>query len=321
MASIDNSTNPPERQRNQWFDLIKLVASFFVIVLHIGSFVTHDTTGWGYYLGWYSVPFFITVSTWLFVTSRDSLVRGVFVRKMKRLLLPFLVWSAIGFLLHREVWTWQNIIKQLVTGTAVNAPLYYLPLLALILSGVYFVQQRIPRGSGIYFIYIVLILLAEFGGLEKYLTYYLGPLAFFVCKVIELSKYSAGVLYLTGQPKGDIHQSRVRLVLALTMFVVNLSFDKLTAAPVGYVGAAQLVIVMLLVEAASAAPSFPSAIGNLVAPLQKYTFGIYALHFLVVERLTSAVPLVTPLLVFLGCAGVCLLIDRASHGRLAWLVR
>lgn len=321
MASIDNSTNQPKQPRNQWFDLIKLVASFFVIVLHIESFVTHDTTSWGYYLGWYSVPFFITVSTWLFVTSRDSLVRGVFIRKMKRLLLPFLVWSAIGFLLHREVWTWQNIIKQLLTGTAVNAPLYYLPLLALTLSGVYVAERRISRGSWIYLGYCLLILLLELAGLEHYAELSLGPLAFFVSKGIELSKYSAGVLFLAGQPKIIENHSQVRLILALILFSANVVFDKMTSAPVGYVGATQFLAVLLLSVEARIVPNLPHGVWKVVAPLQKYAFGVYALHFLVVERLTSAIPLVTPLLVFLGCAGVCLLIDHASRRRLAWLVR
>lgn len=78
-----------------------------------------------------AVPCFVMISFYLtaplFLQTQPVVSKQV-VKRIKRLLLPFIGWSIIGFVVYLKRISVTNIFLQLLFGAVVNAPLYYLAI-------------------------------------------------------------------------------------------------------------------------------------------------------------------------------------------------
>ena len=78
-----------------------------------------------------AVPSFVLISFYLsgslFLQSK-SMIAEQLRKKIKRLLLPFIAWSILGFAVYVKKISLANIFFQLLFGSVVNSPLYYLAI-------------------------------------------------------------------------------------------------------------------------------------------------------------------------------------------------
>src|SRR3989339_854374 len=181
------------RSRLILFDLVKLILAFLVVNLHVESFVTGEHFSYLYYLGWYAVPLFVAI-TFYFNAKHYyvGLSSSRLTSKLKRLLVPFVFWSVLGFIFHPELVTLKYILRQITMGTAVNAPLYYL-LVVFWLTLLYYLVFKLNKNTNKLLIAVVgLSLLWEALGIKSSFAASLPiQIEFFVSRLVELVKYGA----------------------------------------------------------------------------------------------------------------------------------
>src|SRR3989339_997843 len=113
--------NIGHQSRNYIFDLLKIILTFLVVNIHIRN-VTHGKVNFLEPYGYYAVPLFITLSFFLMSKyfSQIKLPFSVILLRIKRLILPLIFWSGVGFLLKPSLINFKNILLQLMTGKVVN---------------------------------------------------------------------------------------------------------------------------------------------------------------------------------------------------------
>ena len=271
------------RSRLILFDLVKLILAFLVVNLHVESFVTGEHFSYLYYLGWYAVPLFVAI-TFYFNAKHYyvGLSSSRLTSKLKRLLVPFVFWSVLGFIFHPELVTLKYILRQITMGTAVNAPLYYL-LVVFWLTLLYYLVFKLNKNTNKLLIAVVgLSLLWEALGIKSSFAASLPiQIEFFVSRLVELVKYGAlGLLVyqidLTQLPK----YSGLLLLLASSISQSHV-YEQWAVGQTGltYSGQVQFFDVMLIMlTIIYYAPRLRSQLLDQISLLGKYALGIYCLH-------------------------------------------
>lgn len=126
------TTSTQNESRVFIFDLLRIVLILLVVHLHIRNFapIKPDFLSNKEY---YAVPIFLVLSFYL--TAKYYLNEPIPLRslvdRIKRLLVPLIFWSCVGFLVQPYLFSLSAVFTQLLTGQVVNKPLYYLDLLIL----------------------------------------------------------------------------------------------------------------------------------------------------------------------------------------------
>lgn len=277
------------------FDLTKFILAFLVVNLHVESFVTGEPFSYLYYLGWYAVPVFIAMS---FYFNGKYYMKGMsqakFKSKLTRLLQPFLFWSAIGFLINRNLITAKYILRQLTMGTAVDAPLYYLLIVFWLSIGFYLVLKHVKDKRKLLSAVIIFSLIFESIGIKSTFTSMLPiQLEFFVARFVELIKYaSLGIVLSEISIKEFVQSKSVILYIALAYTFFNPYRDSLVQPQnLTYSGLSQFISVSAIMFAIIYyASKYNFSVLRKVSFLGKYALGIYCLHSFFIDYFKTQQP-------------------------------
>ena len=313
--------------RNPIFDLLRIVLTLFVVNAHI-RIITGVRPNFLEPYTWYTVPLFIVLS-FFFTSSKPLLTR------IKRLLLPLLFWSIVGFAIHPNLLNFKNIALQLFTGHVVNTPLYYLVLL-IWFTVINWLINRFP--SRVRIVIYSLIILTSF--LLEYSTFnynFFSPMITVVEKsygrFVELIKYVlVGLAFFHLTKK--VNKRRVYLLLSGVFFVLFLLTLRIPQPPDFhysglkiFTGTATIFpFVLAIVQV-----KFTEPVNRLISFLGKYSFGVYLSHYLLLELLLKFFPniksfIVSQQILFLVTYtifvyGFCFLFDTLTRRRLSFLMR
>jgi len=136
---------PSPSTRVLWPDLVRVCALLAVIVLHVAAVpVTHfrelPLNGWWWANAYDSlarpcIPLFVMLSGALLLTSRDWNVHTFVRRRVGKVVIPFVAWSAIyaawNYVLHGQPTSVARFLRHLAGGMGdpVQTHLWYLPLI------------------------------------------------------------------------------------------------------------------------------------------------------------------------------------------------
>lgn len=280
--------------RNYLFDLLRIILTFLVVNIHIRN-VTHGKVNSLEAYGYYAVPLFVTLSFFLMhkYFSQIRLSFSIILLRIKRLIIPLILWSGIGFLLKPELVNVKNILLQLFTGKVVNTPLYYLNVL-IFLTLIFWLITYLPPKFRV-LLYVLIIIAAfflEYSGLN---THYFNLTTDEIRKsygqIVELIKYaSLGMLFGI-----LINQNKRRVVLfSLAGLTLSLLIFFKFPQPWGYnysgmklfLGTMFIFSSILLIGHIS----FSQKINKIIHMLGNYSFGVYLCHIIFFEALLQAFP-------------------------------
>lgn len=273
-----------------------------------------------FYLGFYAVPLFIVITFYFnakyYLNEKPPLV--IVLNKLKRLYSPLIFWSFIGFLLTPSQISPSHILRQLIFGTVVDVPLYYLNMLIVFTIIWYLIRSR-----RIIFLFFIFFLILEAASLNKILIA-AAPfkIQFFLIRFIEFFKYAAVGSFL---PTLSTYSKRISYSkpLIIALFLTTTITDITNQVPLQndviiYSGLLQFLAVSSLILFISLYEeiNFSKPLVNIIGFLSKYALGLYCLHFLFIEKL-PALPI--PLIIIV-CYLISFALDKISRSRLKSVV-
>lgn len=324
------------QQRNYIFDLLKIILTFLVVNIHIRN-VTQGKVNILETYGYYAVPLFVTLSFFLMnkYFSQVKLPFSIVLLRIKRLFLPLIFWSVVGFLLKPNLINIKNVFLQLFTGKVVNTPLYYLHILIL-LSIIFWLITYLPPKfrTPLHFVIILLAFFLEYTGFN---TKFFNPMGNEIRRsygqIVELIKYaSLGILF--GSLIKLSKKSVILFGLAGTTFLLLNFFNFLQ--PWGYnysglklfFGTVFVFCVLLLISKIY----FSEKINKIIHILGSYSFGVYLSHIIFFEALLQIFPgeikylnTLSPFMFLfgytMGCYVFCFLFDYLTFKKFSYLVK
>jgi peptidoglycan/LPS O-acetylase OafA/YrhL len=328
--------NKNDRQsRNPLFDLLRIILIILVVNIHI-RMLTHGQPNNLEYFGFYAVPLFMTLSFFL-MSKYFSQIRLSFtfiLLRIKRLIIPLIFWSLIGFLVHPELINIKNIFIQLMTGELVNVPLYYLNLLICFTFLFWLITHLPPRFK--IFIYIGIILIVFCLEYSRINFNFFYPMSEAIKKsygrFTELIKYaSLGLIFglLEKQNKKKI----IIFGLAGFSLISLIAFNLPQPYGFHYSGIELFlgtILTFSLINLISQ-DNLKFEINKIISIFGSYTLGIYLFHYVLLEAILRIFPLLKPLIktnqipfLFLYmtiCYLICFLFDFLTRKRLSFLIR
>jgi surface polysaccharide O-acyltransferase-like enzyme len=309
-------SNPTDSKETLlWIDLIRVVAIYLVVVIHVSGQLTNT---WGTIptdqwliadiyggLARVAVPLFFMISGYLLLPRSESL--GVFyTKRMTRILIPFVVWSLIylGWYCGGH------------PGTCTSSLVWNL----LLRQGTYYHLWFLYSLLGIYLILPVLRLMIRPEPDKKILWYLIGlwlifqPILTTAHKFWDFSiKLSAPLatgfvcFFVLGYLLGEMTLSRRKIMLSAVIWVIGSlvtiigtylltrksgQFDGFFYDFVSLNVILASSAVFLLLRSISERKVFTSPdIHALMRTLATSTFGIYLVHIIVIEVLRYGIPL------------------------------
>jgi peptidoglycan/LPS O-acetylase OafA/YrhL len=321
--------------RNITFDLLKIILTFLVVNIHIRN-VTHGKINFLESYGYYAVPLFISLSFFLMSKyfSQIRLSISVLLSRIKRLVLPLIFWSGIGFFLKPNLISTKNIFLQLFTGKVVDTPLYYLIIL-ICLTFIFWLITYLHTKfrTLLYMVIIAVAIILEYSGVNtRFFNLFADEVRKSYGQIVELVKYaSLGMLFAT-----LINRSKRRLILlSLSGFTLLLLIFFKFPQPWGYnysgiklfLGTIFVLSSVLLIGPIN----FPEKINKVINMMGGYSFGVYLCHIIFFEKLLQIFPIIKDLnslfpfqLLFIytiGCFIFCYLFDLVTFKKFSFLVK
>ena len=117
-----NNVIDEEKNREIYFDILKIVACFFVIILHVAARCWYNTDIYSFewnVLNFYdgisrwTVPVFVMVSGAIFLNKDDS-VKKIYIKNISKLVVVFFVWSYIYLYINGKQDLIYNVFKLLI---------------------------------------------------------------------------------------------------------------------------------------------------------------------------------------------------------------
>lgn len=325
----------PKSKRFVLFDLLKIILSFLVVDIHIWVYLNSKNPVFGTYWS-YAVPIFMTLS-FFFMSKyyfQKKLPFSTVVQRIKRLILPLIFWSAIGFIFNSKLLSLKNIILQLFTGKVVDTPLYYLNLLVLF-TIIFWMFTYLPT-SILVPLNLLIIFTALFFDYSGISYRFFSPMIDQVRKsygqIDELIKYaSTGLLF--GHLIKDKHKN-IFLILLITLSIFLLTILKFPKpAGFNYSGLHLFIATILVMSSILLINnfSFSEKIDRLLNQIGGYSFGVYLCHIIFLEKIiklypnlrsfNNSFPLIFLLTFTLGCYLFCYLFDTLTFKKLSYLVK
>ncbi len=293
-----------------------------------------------------AVPCFVMMSFYLnaslflqtkFITAEQ------FTKKIKRLLLPFIGWSIIGFIVYLKRISVGNILLQLLFGAVVNAPLYYLAITIYFVVSFYLLTRL-----NIKFRLVILCLLAVFcfyiqhtginynifSSLPDSSRYTLG-------RFCELFPYAVAAIFLrryfdmTQCYKADYRVDLRWFLIIVPVFAIGVILkSSFKSEGFGYQGIGLMLCVfsIFLLFLIQSNIKLANLIPNIVLSISNISLGIYCSHYLLnriirpwfgslkIYDIIVSVPFAYGLLLFLCSVLLCLKLKNSFNGRLKPLV-
>ncbi len=317
-------SNKPQSSPNRLIgiDILKLLLSYLVVHLHIESFVTGSPFSPIYYLGWFAVPLFVLI--YFYFVGVDLSIARIY-----RLLLPFVFWSIIGFLLNPDLITVKYLLRQLITGTAVDAPLYY--LLSIIWASILYktIFGYVSKSKHLLLAILasVIILLLEVTGVVSTLLSFIPiQINFFVARTIEIIKYAGLGIVLSYIPNliSVAKQYSQSLTLSSIFLVTAIVSFQYSSRPIhlDYSGIVQYISVLTIFLSTLSFASlnkYPFFIKE-ISYLSKYSLGVYCIHSLLIPLVSQfsnfGSSMILSLVVFLSSLGISIFIGYIFGGKL-----
>lgn len=317
--------------RNPVFDLLRIILTLLVVNVHI-RIITGIKPNFLEPFTWYTVPIFIVMSFY-FANNKNLGSR------LKRLLMPLIFWSAIGFAIHPNLINLKNIFLQLFTGHVVNTPLYYLVLLiwftlinwvisrtllskdspykkvsvySLIVLGAFYLEYSSINYN--FFLPMITVVEKSYGRFAELIKYVPVGLMFAYLSRKKIKKFFlffsfisllAAVFFYKIPKPPDFHYSGLDLFFgtaAIFSFVLwnsKIKIKESVSKPINFIG--------------------------------KYSLGVYLLHYLLLELFFMVFPQVKnylnstqiPFLLFFTFANflLCYLIDVATKRKFSYLLK
>lgn len=291
------------------------------------------------------VPCFVLISFYLsgpmFFQERPLSV-GQFEKKFKRMLVPFIGWSLVGFLFYPKRISIGNIFLQLFFGAVVNAPLYYLAItLYFILFFSAMTLLNIRLRLVVLCVLTVFCFYIQYAGLNhnvfsalpESLRYTLGRLG-------ELFPYAVAGIFLRNYfNMSKCYDPEYRadwrwLLVIIPAFVAGVGLLRFTPEGFGYQGIGLLMcsfsaFLLCLIQPNRKIAGF---VPKKVLSISSVSLGIFCSHYLlgrifrswfgdfsVYDTLTS-VPFVYGLVLYLCSILLCVKLKSSFNGRLASFV-
>jgi len=329
------SNKKKRQQRNYTFDLLKIILAFLVVNIHI-RVVSRSKANLLESYGYYAVPLFMTLS-FFFMSKYFSQLKlsfSVVLLRIKRLILPLIFWSGIGFLLNPKLINIRNIFLQLMTGKVVDTPIYYLNLLILF-TFIFWLITYLPPKFRLP-LHVIIIILAFVFDYSRISYNFFNPMIAEIKRsygqIDELIKYaSLGILF------GILNnQNKKRIILfglaGSTLLLLNLfKFPQ----PAGFnysgikyfLGTIFVLSYALLLGSINISPKTNKVIGI----FGSYSFGVYLIHIIFFEVLFRAFPGIKGfntlfpfqfLFIYtMGCYLFCFLFDFLTQKKFSFLVK
>jgi peptidoglycan/LPS O-acetylase OafA/YrhL len=312
--------------RNPIFDLLRIILTVFVINVHI-RIITGVKSNFLEPYTWYTVPLFIILS-FFFVSSKPLIMR------LKRLFLPLIFWSIIGFIVHPNLINSKNIFLQMITGHVVDTPLYYLVLL-IIFTIIYWLINKLSSRIQI-FIYSSIVLIVLF--LEySHLNYnFFSPMIEVIKKsygrFVELIKFvSVGLAFSYLSKK--INNKSIFFILSLIFLTLFFIVSYILVPPDFHFSGLKtlmgsVAIFSLIVSLSNF--KFNKKTNVFINSFGKYSFGVYLSHYLLLEVILIAFPILKSFIIinqflFLFCFVIfcylfCFLFDLLTFKKFSFFV-
>lgn len=260
-------------------------------------------------------------------------------KKIKRLLIPFIGWSIVGFVVYLKRISALNILLQLIFGAVVNAPLYYLAIT------IYFVVLFcLLTRLNIKIRLIILCLLTafcfyiqhaeinynSFSVLPDSSRYTLG-------RFCELLPYAIGAIFLrkyfdmTKCYNSDYRVDRRWFLVIVPVFVAGVILCiRFKPEGFGYQGIGLLLCAFstFLLFLVQSNKSLAGLVPNMVLSISNISLGIFCSHYLlnriirswfgslIIYDIIVSIPFAYGLLLFLCSVALCLKLKKSFNGRL-----
>lgn len=319
--------NNPNKRRSAIIDLLRIILVVLVVNIHITAIGGGKTNFLEPYT-WYAVPLFIIIS-FFFFSDKPLIAR------IKRLYVPLIFWSIIGFATQPDLISIKNIFLQILTGQIVNTPLYYLILLTWF-TAIYWLIYLLPSSLkvSIYFWIIMTALFLEYSSVNFYLFIPLND-AIFYCygRFFELIKYvPVGLTFAFLKKK--ISNNNLFLVLSIIFFPIYV-IASFIPQPLGfYYSGLKILTGSIIIFSLTLGLSnfkFSNKVNRVIDLLGKYSFGVYLSHvslLVIILNINPALKLFivqyqTPFLFFYvaSCYLFCFLFDLLTLKKLSFLVK
>jgi acyltransferase-like protein len=332
------------------FDLLRVCAALLVIYRHVpnglDSLIYIDDCF--EYLTLLAVPSFIVMS---FFLTGESMLRGIstftlyLVPRLKRLIIPLIIWSILGFLLWPTRISCKGIMLQLCFSSVVNFPLWYLSIMVYLSVLIWGLCRSCPKKYWwpISIVLFTLCYLAQYTGANSYLvtSYIHDPIIQFrIGRFVEVFPFVLIGVFLRYREvhykfRNDIamHLWSVRIVCLL--FIVSGLCLHLSIKPLGFtyqgvgllLGTGAIFIFVMTFPIYGEHKRFAIVLHG----ISSVTLGIYCSHFLVhniVLRLMGGsnlyneltkIPLLYGLLLFAVCFFCMIVLKSVFRERFSFL--
>ena len=260
-------------------------------------------------------------------------------KKIKRLLIPFIGWSIVGFIVYPKEISALNILLQLVFGAVVDAPLYYLSIT------IYFIVLFcLLTRLNIKIRLIILCLLTAFCFYVQHVEINYNSFSvlpdssrYTLGRLCELLPYAvAGIILrkyfdMTGCYNSDYRVDRRWFLVIVPGFIAGVElYIRIKPLGFGYQGIGLMlctfsVFLLFLVQSNK---SLASLVPNIVLSISRISLGIFCSHYLLNRIIRSwfgslkiydiivSIPFAYGLFLFFCSVALCLRLKNSFNGRL-----
>jgi len=260
-------------------------------------------------------------------------------KKIKRLLIPFIGWSIVGFIVYPKDISSLNILLQLIFGAVVNAPLYYLSIT------IYFVVLFcLLTRLNITIRLIILCLLTAFCFYVQhteinYNSFSVLPDSsrYTMGRLCELLPYAVAGIFLRKYfdmakcCNSDYRVDRRCFLVIVPAFVAGvILYIRFKPEGFGYQGIGLLLCAFstFLLFLVQSNKNLAGLVPNIVLSISNISLGIFCSHYLLNRIIRSwfgslkiydiivSIPFAYGLLLFLCSVALCLRLKKSFNGRL-----
>ncbi len=339
---VNEGINKALKERSVVFELLRIILIILVLNLHLLSKVTivPDSIPRPELI---AVPLFIVLSFYLnsnFFLGALPASFSALLKRIKRLLIPLIFWSAISFVSHPSALSIKNLIFQTITGSLYSSPLYFLKIL-LNFTVIFYLLSFLPlrlRVLNLYF-FLVLAFFLQYSHVNFYFfTLKTNPfLEYFSGRFVELFPYAVLGLFF-GLYQRNVENLRVSIAL-LIAGMIGCFISLQIASPNGfrYQGIQYFFVTLTVftfvnyLHKAIRGVNLNVKLKAGILILGRYSFGVFLLHIPILEvllyfspfvkNLFHRLPYLSAVLLLVICYIVCIGADKASKERFSYLFR
>ena len=339
-------TNIHKKDKHLGIQVLRAWLCLLVIYNHVPQESTSHLANWMQQsfrlLCLMAVPCFVMISFYLnaplFLQTQPATAKEC-TKKVKRLLIPFIGWTIVGFIVYLKKISVANILLQLIFGAVVNAPLYYLSIT------IYFVIVFcLLTCVNIKFRLLLLGLLTTFcfyiqhAGIN-YNIFSLFPESsrYTLGRFCELFPYAVAAIFLrqyfniTKCCKPDYQVDLRWFLIIMPVFVIGAVLHSILK-PDGFgyqgIGLTLCVFAIFLLSLIQSNSKLGNIVPNIVLSISNISLGIFCCHYVLNKIIRSwfgslkiydiivSIPFVYGLLLFLCSVLLCLKLKNSLDGRL-----